>query len=87
MGQDGSRKPDSGKRMKDRMMGWARWLLTVLLGALWLVPDDEGVSGHGAGTCTRSLMCFRFATMVNVMMTSSDQELHLLQCTAVQAPI
>jgi hypothetical protein len=31
-------------------------------------------------------MCFRFATMVNVMITSSDHELHLLQCTVVHAP-
>lgn len=38
------------------------------------------------GTCTRSLMCFRFATIVNVMITSSDHELHLLTCTSVHAP-
>src|SRR4051812_6363834 len=36
MGQDGSRKPDSGKRMKDRRMGWGRSMLTALLGGLWL---------------------------------------------------
>src|SRR5205085_2585529 len=33
MGQDGSRKPDSGKRTKDRMMGWGRRMLAALLGA------------------------------------------------------
>ena len=42
--------------------------------------------GSQAGTCTRSLMCLRFATMVNVITTSSDHELHLPTCTAVHAP-
>src|SRR5258705_6488296 len=41
---------------------------------------------YGAATCTRSLRCFRFATIVNVMITSSDQELHLPTCTVVHAP-
>lgn len=32
-------------------------------------------------------MCFRLATMVKVMMTSNDQELHLPMWTVAQAPI
>jgi hypothetical protein len=31
-------------------------------------------------------MCLRFATMVNVITTSKDHELHLPTCTAVHAP-
>ena len=30
--------------------------------------------------------CFRLATMVKVMITSSDHELHLLMCTTDHAP-
>ena len=51
-----------------------------------VVPDDDREACHEAGTCTRALMCFRFATMVNVMMTSSDQALHLLTWTTDHAP-
>jgi hypothetical protein len=43
-------------------------------------------SAAQAGTCTRSLMCLRFATMVNVITTSSDHELHLPMCTLDHAP-
>ncbi len=43
-------------------------------------------TGNHNGTWTRSLKCLRFATMVNVMMTSNDHELHLPKCTADQAP-
>lgn len=34
MGQDGSRKPDSGKRQKDMAMTWGRKMLAALVGAL-----------------------------------------------------
>ena len=30
-------------------------------------------------------MCFKFVTMVKVMITSNDQELHLPMCTVAQA--
>jgi hypothetical protein len=32
-------------------------------------------------------ICFKLATMVKVMMTSSDQELHFATWTVVHAPI
>src|SRR5882757_3341216 len=34
----------------------------------------------------RLLMCLRFATIVNVMITNRDHELHLPRCTTAQAP-
>ena len=49
----------------------------------WL---NRGGLRSQAGTCTRSLMCLRFATMVNVITTSSDHELHLPMCTLDHAP-
>ncbi len=48
---------------------------------------QPGTRRYFSGTWMCSLMCFKFATMGKVMMTSSDQELHLLTCTADQAPI
>ena len=33
----------------------------------------------------RPRICFRLATIVNVMITSSDHELHLATCTVAQA--
>ena len=33
------------------------------------------------------LMCFKFATMVKVIITNKAHELHLLMCTDAQAPI
>ena len=33
------------------------------------------------------LMCFKFATMVKVIITSKAHELHLLMCTDAHAPI
>jgi hypothetical protein len=33
-----------------------------------------------------ALMCLRWATIVNVITTSSDHELHLPTCTVDQAP-
>jgi hypothetical protein len=35
--------------------------------------------------CALTLMCLRFATMVKIMMTSKDHELHLPMCTADHA--
>lgn len=43
-------------------------------------------TGNQNGTCTRSLKCLRLATIVNVMITSNDHELHLPKCTVDQAP-
>lgn len=40
-----------------------------------------------SGTWMCALMCFKLATMVKVMMTSSDQELHFPMCTWAHAPI
>src|SRR5690606_20185198 len=59
--------------------------------------EGEGEAGrplHGASsgalqaraTWIFSLMCLRLATMVKVMITSSDHELHLLTWTTDQAP-
>jgi len=39
-----------------------------------------------SGTYTVSLMCLRLATIVKVMITSSDHELHLPRLTIDQAP-
>jgi uncharacterized protein YbaP (TraB family) len=36
MGQDGSRKADSGKRQKDMTMGWGKKMLAALAAFLWL---------------------------------------------------
>jgi hypothetical protein len=50
------------------------------------VVEMTAASRRQAGTCTRPLMCLRFTTMVNVITTSSDHELHLPTWTAVHAP-
>ena len=50
------------------------------------VKIDRGGLLQLSGTCTVSFMCLRLATMVKVMITSSDHELHLLKCTVAQAP-
>ena len=43
-------------------------------------------AGYGWATWMLALMCLRRATIVNVITTSSDHELHLLTCTTDQAP-